>query len=40
MSNVTGVEECTTVLSGVVSKAMNNDLMKDVTMEEVTQVLS
>ena len=39
-SNPTRVKECTAVLSSVVSKAMNNDLMKDVTMEEVTQALS
>jgi hypothetical protein len=34
------VEECTAVLSGVVSEAMNKDLMEDMTMEGVTQALS
>jgi hypothetical protein len=39
-SNLRGVNECTVVVTGVVTEAMNKDLLEAVTMEEVSQALS
>ena len=39
-SNPSSLEECTEVIPGVVTNAMNQELMQDVSMEEVCKALS